>query len=189
MDCIFHFFELEASKKTSNIRIVAAGVAMAPQMTTLTGKPFSRPQFEGLLRRRMFYTEAFEIYRKSPNFEGDNRGLFDYGPPGCALLANIVNEWRKHFVLEENMLEIDTTVITPEPILKTSGHVDKFADWMCKDPAKGEYLRADHLVEAVLESRIASGQISIADGNSKQKFERLSESTAKEYEEILAKVC
>ncbi len=36
------------------------------------------------------------------------------------------------------MLEVDCTVITPEPVLKTSGHVDKFADWMCKDPVKGE---------------------------------------------------
>lgn len=40
------------------------------------------------------------------------------------------------------MLEIDTTVITPEPVLKTSGHVNKFADWMCKDSIKSEYLRA-----------------------------------------------
>lgn len=158
-------------------------------MTTLTGDLFSRPQFEGLLKRRMFYTEAFEIYRTSPNFKGDNRGLFDYGPPGCGLLANIVSEWRKHFVIEENMLEIDTTVITPEPVLKTSGHVDKFADWMCKDPVKGEYLRADHLVESVLETRVASGHIGLADGKTKQKPEKLDESTIKDYEEILAKVC
>lgn len=31
------------------------------------------------------------------------------------------------------MLELDCTVITPELVLKTSGHVDKFADWMCKE--------------------------------------------------------
>ena len=46
--------------------------------------------------------------------------------------------WRKHFVLEENMVELDCTVIKPELVLKTSGHVDKFADWMCKDPVKGK---------------------------------------------------
>ncbi|KAK7431837.1 hypothetical protein QQZ08_001455 [Neonectria magnoliae] len=154
--------------------------------TTLTGGPFSRSQFESLLKRRLFYTEAFEIYRTSPNFKGDNRGLFDYGPPGCALLANIVNEWRKHFVIEENMLEIDTTAITPEAVLKTSGHVDKFADWMCKDPIKGEYLRADHLVESVLETRLAHHRSAVAD--SKQKNDKLDDATAKEYEEILAKI-
>ncbi|KAK7425101.1 hypothetical protein QQX98_000015 [Neonectria punicea] len=154
--------------------------------TTPTGGPFGRSQFESLLKQRLFYTEAFEIYRTSPNFTGDNRGLFDYGPPGCALLANIVNEWRKHFVIEENMLEIDTTAITPEAVLKTSGHVDKFAGWMCKDPVKGEYLRADHLVESVLETRLAHRRSAVTDG--KQKNDKLDDATAKEFGEILVKI-
>jgi len=106
--------------------------------TTALGDQFNRQLFEAVVKRRLFFTEAFEIYRLSPNFKGDNRGLFDYGPPGCALQANIVDAWRKHFVLEENMLELDCTVVTPEPVLQTSGHVDKFADWMCKDPIKGK---------------------------------------------------
>lgn len=74
--------------------------------------------------------------------------------PGCSLQANIVDLWRKHFVLEEDMLEVDCTMLTPHDVLKTSGHVDKFADWMCKDPKTGEIFRADHLVEEVLESRL-----------------------------------
>lgn len=73
------------------------------------------------MKRRFFYTESFEIYRLSRGWNGDNRGLYDYGPPGCALQANIVEAWRRHFVLEENMLELDCSVITPEPVLKTSG--------------------------------------------------------------------
>lgn len=150
--------------------------------TTLVGEPFSRSQFEALLKKRFFFTESFEIYRTAPNFEGDNRGLFDYGPPGCALLANIVSEWRKHFVIEENMLEIDCPAITPEAVLKTSGHVDKFADWMCKDPVRGEYLRADHLVETVLETRLANNE-SCTDAKSK-----IDDATIHQYEEILAKV-
>ena len=154
---------------------------------TLDGQPFVRAQFEALLKRRLFYTEAFEIYRTAPNFQGDNRGLFDYGPPGCALLNNIVSEWRKHFVIEENMLEIDTTVVTPEPVLKTSGHVDKFADWMCKNPVKGEYLRADHLVESVLETRLEKSRAATSEG--KNKADKLDNATEKEFEAILAKVC
>src|SRR5699024_6641919 len=82
------------------------------------------------------------------------RGIYDYGPPGCALQANIVELWRKHFVLEEDMLELDCTILTPEEVFMTSGHVDKFSDWMCKDSKKGDYLRADHLVENVLEARL-----------------------------------
>jgi glycyl-tRNA synthetase (class II) len=28
------------------------------------------------------------------------KGLYDYGPPGTSLQANIVDTWRKHFVQE-----------------------------------------------------------------------------------------
>ncbi|EPS39625.1 hypothetical protein H072_6573 [Dactylellina haptotyla CBS 200.50] len=116
-------------------------------MTTYDGKPLDRAALDTLLRRRMFYAQAFDIY-------GGVSGLYDYGPPGCALQANIVDTWRKHFILEEDMLEVDCTMLTPHDVLKTSGHVDKFSDWMCKDPKTGEIFRADHLVEEVLEARL-----------------------------------
>lgn len=32
--------------------------------------------------------------------------------------ANMINLWRSHFVLEENMLEVDCSVLTPEAVLK-----------------------------------------------------------------------
>ncbi len=109
--------------------------------------PFSRAQLEGLMTKRFFYIQAFEIY-------GGVGGLFDYGPTGAALQANIINQWRNHFIIEEEMLELDTTIMTLAEVLKTSGHVDKFADWMCKDAKNGEIFRADHLVEGVLEARL-----------------------------------
>ncbi|KAK3299446.1 glycyl-tRNA synthetase [Chaetomium fimeti] len=156
---------------------------MASSTTTLKGDEFDRQLFESVLKRRFFFTEAFEIYRLSPNFKGDNRGLFDYGPPGCALQANIVDMWRKHFVLEENMLEMDCTVVTPELVLKTSGHVDKFADWMCKDSVKGDYLRADHLVATVLKARLARGTRGLV-----KDSPNLEQATIDEYNGILAKI-
>lgn len=52
------------------------------------------------------------------------------------------------------MLELDTTIMTPYEVLKTSGHVDKFSDFMVKDLKSGEIFRADHLVEGVLEARL-----------------------------------
>ncbi|KAK1980866.1 glycyl-tRNA synthetase [Colletotrichum cereale] len=147
-----------------------------------------------MLRRRLFFTPAFEIY-------GGVAGLFDYGPPGCSLQANIVDLWRKHFILEEDMLEIDTTVLTPHEVLKTSGHVDKFADWMCKDPKNGDILRADHFVEDVLESRLkgdkeARGEKVEEEDDPKKKKKRktkteavkLDDSVVQEYEEVLAKI-
>lgn len=94
-----------------------------------------------------------------------------------------MDAWRKHFVLEENMLEVDCSVITPEPVSKTSGHVERFSGSMCKDPAKGEHIRADHLVELVLEGRLASGlqgQTTVVP--------KLDAATRVEYTEILAKI-
>lgn len=164
--------------------------------TTKTGQPLDRAVLDSLLRRRLFYTPAFEIY-------GGVSGLYDYGPPGCSLQANIIDIWRKHFVLEEDMLEVDCTSLTPEVVLKTSGHVDKFADWMCKDPKTGEIFRADHLVEEVLESRLngdkeARGQTVAVDEEKEAKKRKkkvkdtkvvkLEDSVVKEYEEVLAKI-
>ena len=45
-------------------------------------------------------------------------GLYDYGPMGCAMKSNLLSLWRQHFVLEEGMLEIDSCILTPEPVLK-----------------------------------------------------------------------
>lgn len=73
---------------------------MTSEMTTLKGKPFQRAELDSLLRRNLFYTPSFEIY-------GGVSGFYDYGPPGCALNANILNLWRRHFVQEENMLELE----------------------------------------------------------------------------------
>ncbi|KAL6996823.1 glycine--tRNA ligase [Sarracenia purpurea var. burkii] len=77
------------------------------------------------LERRLFYVPSFKIYRGVA-------GLYDYGPPGCAVKSNVLAFWRQHFVLEEKMLEVDCPCVTPEIVLKASGHVDKFADLMDK---------------------------------------------------------
>ncbi|KAJ3001693.1 hypothetical protein NUW54_g6266 [Trametes sanguinea] len=91
-------------------------------------------------------------------------GLYDYGPPGSSLQSNIIAEWRKHFIVEEHMLEVDTTIMTPAPVFETSGHVARFADWMVKDLKTGEVLRADHLVKNVLEARLAGDKEAREDG-------------------------
>ncbi|KAM3510521.1 hypothetical protein MY11210_005821 [Beauveria gryllotalpidicola] len=166
---------------------------MTSQATTLKGQPLDKPVLDAILRRRMFYTPSFEIY-------GGVGGLYDYGPPGCALQANIVDIWRKHFVLEEDMLEVDCTALTPHDILKTSGHVDKFSDFMCKDPKNGEIMRADHFVEAVLEARLngdkeARGEkVEEKDDPKKKKKKtkteavKLDDAVVQEYQEVLAKI-
>lgn len=159
--------------------------------------PFSRDQLEQTLKRRFFFAPAFEIY-------GGVSGLYDYGPPGCAFQANVVDTWRKHFILEEDMLEVDCTMLTPHEVLKTSGHVDKFADWMCKDLKTGEIFRADHLLEEVLEARLkgdkAARGIKVEEEEEDEdkkkrkkkvkeiKNVKLDDETVKEYEFTLAQI-
>jgi len=40
--------------------------------------------------------------------------------------------WRKQFVLNEGMLEMECTDLTTEQVLKNSGHVDRFTDYLVK---------------------------------------------------------
>ncbi|GFZ03961.1 glycyl-tRNA synthetase [Actinidia rufa] len=99
------------------------------------------------LERRLFYIPSFKIYRGVA-------GLYDYGPPGCAVKSNVLAFWRQHFVLEENMLEVDCPCVTPEVVLKASGHVDKFTDLMVKDEKTGTCYRADHLLKDFCKERL-----------------------------------
>ncbi|CAE5958849.1 unnamed protein product [Arabidopsis arenosa] len=99
-----------------------------------------RQALNKVLYGRSFYIPSFDIHRGVS-------GLFDYGPPGFNVKSNILKLWREHFVREEKMLEIECTCVTPEVVLKASGHVDKFTDVMVKDVTTGAPYRADHLVK------------------------------------------
>jgi len=102
---------------------------------------------EDLLKRKFFYTQSFEIY-------GGVSGFYDFGPLGSAFKANLETLWRKHFILEEDMLELTCTCMTLSDVLKTSGHVDKFEDFMVKDKKNGECHRADKLITEAIEKMI-----------------------------------
>ncbi|KAF0924921.1 hypothetical protein E2562_014996 [Oryza meyeriana var. granulata] len=118
------------------------------------------------LERRLFYVPSFKIY-------GGVAGLYDYGPPGCAVKANVLAFWRQHFVLEEGMLEVDCPCVTPEVVLKASGHVDKFTDLMVKDEKTGTCYRADHLLKDFCKDKL-------------EKDNTLSPEKAAEFNHILA---
>ncbi|KAI0049354.1 glycyl-tRNA synthetase [Auriscalpium vulgare] len=169
---------------------------MANLPVNKTAHAFDKVKFEALLNRRFFYAPAFEIY-------GGVAGLYDYGPPGSSLQANIIAEWRKHFIVEEHMLEIDSTIMTPAPVFETSGHVARFADWMVKDAKTGDVLRADHLVKNVFEARLAGDKEARGQAAQPQKEDekkrkkknavknvavQLSDELVKEYEVILAQL-
>lgn len=60
----------------------------------------------------------------------------------------------QHFVLEENMLEVDCPCVTPGIVLEASGHVDKFTDLMVKDEKTGTCHRADHLLKDFCKDKL-----------------------------------
>ncbi|KZC10262.1 PREDICTED: glycine--tRNA ligase [Dufourea novaeangliae] len=109
---------------------------------------FDKARMEDLLKRRFYLDQSFAIY-------GGITGQFDFGPMGCAFKTNLLNHWRNFFILEEQMLEVDCSILTPEPVLKASGHVERFADLMVKDVKSGECFRLDHLIKAHLEKIIS----------------------------------
>lgn len=110
--------------------------------------PFDRVAFETCLKKRFFYGQAFELY-------GGVAGFFDFGPVGCMLKNNVLDLWRRHFVVNEDMLEVECTMMTPSRVLEVSGHAERFADLMVKDLTNGDCFRADHLLEQFIDKTMA----------------------------------
>ena len=156
-------------------------VRFLPPAQAATGKFSSsdkesfRAALVNVLERKMFYVPAFKIY-------GGVAGFFDYGPPGCAIKQNVTQFWRHHFVLEENMLEIECPAVTPEPVLRASGHVDRFTDFMVTDVETGDCHRADHLLENILEAVIDADP---ADAAAKDMLVRVGEMSSEELDAAL----
>lgn len=130
------------------LKDLKAKLAEAIKIEEAKHPKFDKDSFDALMKSRMFIVPSFEIY-------GGVAGLFDFGPTGCALKHNLIQLWRQFFVLEENMLEMECTNLTPFNVLKTSGHVEKFSDLMVKDVKTGECFRADKLLEARMDELIS----------------------------------
>lgn len=69
-------------------------------------------------------------------------------------MNNILNVWREHFILEDDLLEVGCCNITPEAVLKASGHKDRFTDLMVKDIKSNNPYRADKLIIEHLEKKL-----------------------------------
>lgn len=128
---------------------------MQPGEEGAEGLKKKREGIDDLLKRKFFLRPAFDIY------EGVS-GLYDYGPPGCAVKKALEDAWRRHFVLEEDMYEVCCTNLTPEICLKASGHVDRFSDFLVreiiheegKEPEEGLAYRADKLIEDFFDAKL-----------------------------------
>lgn len=73
-----------------------------------------------LAKRRGFFWPAFNIY-------GGESGFYDYGPLGVLMRDNLYRIWKEAYLREEAIM-VDTPVLVPMDVFKSSGHVDKFLD-------------------------------------------------------------
>jgi glycyl-tRNA synthetase len=98
-----------------------------------------------LARRRGFWWPSSEIY-------GSIAGLYDYGPVGLSLRRRWEDVWRRWFLNEDDVYEIDSAIIMPEPVFVASGHLANFVDPTVKCTKCGAFNRADHIMEDFLKS-------------------------------------
>ncbi len=99
-----------------------------------------------LSKRRGFFWPSFSIY-------GGSAGFNDYAPLGSILKNRIYEEWKRAFTVIGG-IEIDSPNITPERVLKASGHVDKFIDMaVACSKCKTRY-KLENIISAPGSSRI-----------------------------------
>lgn len=79
---------------------------------------------------------------------GGFSGYQDYGILGCRVKNKLLEIWRNTFINDDSdtIVEIETPNVMLYDILKASGHVDRFTDYVVYDEA-GVCHRADHLVK------------------------------------------
>ncbi len=77
-----------------------------------------------IAKRRGFFWPSFSIY-------GGFSGFYDYGPLGVLLKDNIIKIWKENY-LQDSTAFLDTPNLTPEPVFKASGHIDRFSDIACE---------------------------------------------------------
>lgn len=78
---------------------------------------------------------------------GSVSGFYDYGPVGKLIKNRIEALFRRMFIRESGAHEVETSMVTPEIVLKASGHVDSFADPVVSCLSCKSKIRADSLVE------------------------------------------
>lgn len=105
---------------------------------------------------RSFFYPSNEMY-------GPTSGFYDYGPVGKLLKNKIEHLWRTVFIRAHGFHEVETPVLTPEAILKASGHVDSFADPVLECKMCKIKVRADAFVEREVKEFKWDGKLASLD--------------------------
>lgn len=94
------------------------------------------------------FAQSLNIIYPSNEIYSYPAGFYNYGDVGLRIKNRIINLWRNIFVRRHNFMEIDTALVTPEIVLKASGHYDNFTDPLVRCKKTGAVYRADKIVEA-----------------------------------------
>ncbi len=118
-----------------------------------------------LCKRRGFAFQSSEIY-------GGWEATYDFGPLGAEMLRNLRNLWWQEFVhKQENIVGLDSAIISHPKVWEASGHVESFADAMVEDLTTNKRYRADHVIEEFF-AKNDLGDVS-ADGLSLEELDKL----------------
>ncbi len=91
-----------------------------------------------LCKQRGFVFQSSEIY-------GGLKSCYDYGPLGVELKRNIMNEWWRTMVHEqEDVVGLDASIIMHSRVWEASGHLACFSDPLVDCLVSKERFRADH---------------------------------------------
>lgn len=117
-----------------------------------------------ILQENSYILPSYQLY-------GGYAGFQDYGILGVRLKNNLIQEWRKFFISDqENVYEIETPNIMTYNMLKASGHVDRFTDFIVNDD-NGNCYRADHLAKNWFTEHNMKNLADQVDSFDKQKLE------------------
>ena len=108
--------------------------------------PFKMDDLVNLCKRKGFIFQSSEIYSPMP-------GFFDYGPLGVELKNNIKRLWWRDMVQrKEDVVGLDSSIISSPSIWQASGHVAGFSDPMVDCKASKLRFRADQVFWGKLET-------------------------------------
>ncbi|MFZ8830201.1 MAG: glycine--tRNA ligase [Candidatus Aenigmatarchaeota archaeon] len=94
-----------------------------------------------IAKKRGFIFASSEIY-------GGLSGTYDFGPLGFLLKKKIIEYWREFFIKnEDNIFEIESSLIMPEKVFEASGHLKGFIDPITQCKKCKSLFRADNLIE------------------------------------------
>ncbi len=107
-----------------------------------------------LTKRRGFVFPGSEIY-------GGFANTWDYGPLGVELKNNLKQLWWKRFVQDRaDVFGLDATILMNPRIWEASGHVQGFNDALVDCKKCKQRIRADHLIEDVLDIKVEGKTLS-----------------------------